>query len=125
MVGGYDFTKSQFNRATQAVRQPGSAFKPIIYATAIQDGYTPASIIIDSPVIFREKEDTFDKWKPVNFEKKFYGPTSIRTALTHSRNVVTIKLLQNTGVPKAIQMARRLGITTDLANNLSIALAGV
>ncbi|MCZ6541144.1 MAG: penicillin-binding transpeptidase domain-containing protein, partial [Nitrospinae bacterium] len=122
MVGGYDFTKSQFNRATQAVRQPGSAFKPIIYATAIQDGYTPASIIIDSPVIFREKEDTFDKWKPVNFEKKFYGPTSIRTALTHSRNVVTIKLLQNTGVPKAIQMARRLGITTDLANNLSIAL---
>lgn len=122
MVGGYDFTKSQFNRATQAVRQPGSAFKPIIYATAIQDGYTPASIIIDSPVIFREKEDTFNKWKPVNFEKKFYGPTSIRTALTHSRNVVTIKLLQNTGVPKAIQMARRLGITTDLANNLSIAL---
>ncbi len=122
MVGGYDFSKSQFNRATQAVRQPGSAFKPIIYATAIQDGYTPASIIIDSPVIFKEKEDTFDKWKPVNFEKKFYGPTSVRTALTHSRNVVTIKLLQNTGVPKAIQMARRLGITTDLANNLSIAL---
>ena len=122
MVGGYDFTKSQFNRATQAVRQPGSAFKPIIFATALQDGYTPASIIIDSPVIFNEKEDTFGKWKPVNFEKKFYGPTSVRTALTHSRNVVTIKLLQNTGVPKAIQMARRLGITTDLSNNLSIAL---
>ena len=122
MVGGYDFSKSQFNRATQAVRQPGSAFKPIIFATAIEDGFTPASIIIDSPVIFKEKEDTFGKWKPVNFEKKFYGPTSVRTALTHSRNVVTIKLLQNTGVPKAIQMARRLGITTDLSNNLSIAL---
>lgn len=122
MVGGYDFSKSQFNRATQAVRQPGSAFKPIIFATAIEDGYTPASIIIDSPVIFKEKEDTFGKWKPVNFEKKFYGPTSVRTALTHSRNVVTIKLLQNTGVPKAIQMARRLGITTHLSNNLSIAL---
>ncbi len=122
MVGGYDFSKSQFNRATQAVRQPGSAFKPIIFATAIQDGYTPASIIIDSPIIFNEKEDTFGKWKPVNFEKKFYGPTSVRTALTHSRNVVTIKLLQNTGVPKAIQMARRLGITTNLSNNLSIAL---
>jgi penicillin-binding protein 1A len=122
MVGGYDFSKSQFNRATQAVRQPGSAFKPIIFATAIQDGYTPASIVIDSPIIFNEKEDTFGKWKPVNFEKKFYGPTSIRTALTHSRNVVTIKLLQNTGVPKAIQMARRLGITTHLSNNLSIAL---
>jgi penicillin-binding protein 1A len=122
MVGGYDFSKSQFNRATQAVRQPGSAFKPIIFAAALQDGYTPASIIIDSPVIFNEKEDTFGKWKPVNFEKKFYGPTSVRTALTHSRNVVTIKLLQNTGVPKAIQMARRLGITTNLSNNLSIAL---
>ncbi len=122
MVGGYDFSKSQFNRATQAVRQPGSAFKPIIFATALQDGYTPASIVIDSPIIFNEKEDTFGKWKPVNFEKKFYGPTSVRTALTHSRNVVTIKLLQNTGVPKAIQMARRLGITTDLSNNLSIAL---
>jgi penicillin-binding protein 1A len=122
MVGGYDFSKSQFNRATQAVRQPGSAFKPIIFATALLDGYTPASIVIDSPVIFNEKEDTFGKWKPVNFEKKFYGPTSVRTALTHSRNVVTIKLLQSTGVPKAIQMARRLGITTDLSNNLSIAL---
>ena len=122
MVGGYDFTVSQFNRATQAVRQPGSAFKPIIFATAIQDGYTPASIIIDSPIIFKEKEDTFGKWKPVNFEKKFYGPTSVRNALTHSRNVVTIKLLQNTGVPKAIQMARRLGITSQLSNNLSIAL---
>jgi penicillin-binding protein 1A len=122
MVGGYDFSKSQFNRATQAVRQPGSAFKPIIFATALQDGYTPASIVIDSPIIFNEKEDTFGKWKPVNFEKKFYGPTSVRTALTHSRNVVTIKLLQSTGVPKAIQMARRLGITTDLSNNLSIAL---
>ena len=122
MVGGYDFSKSQFNRATQAIRQPGSAFKPIIFATAIQDGFTPASIVIDSPIIFKEKEDTFGKWKPVNFEKKFYGPTSLRTALTHSRNVVTIKLLQNTGVPKAIQMARRLGITTKLSNNLSIAL---
>jgi len=122
MVGGYDFNKSQFNRATQAVRQPGSAFKPIIYAASLQDGFTPASIIIDSPVIFKEKEDTFDKWKPVNFEKRFYGPTSVRTALTHSRNVVTIKLLQNIGVAKAIDLARALGISSHLENNLSIAL---
>lgn len=122
MVGGYDFNKSQFNRATQAVRQPGSAFKPIIYAASLQDGFTPASIIIDSPVIFKEKEDTFDKWKPVNFEKRFYGPTSIRTALTHSRNVVTIKLLQSIGVGKAIGLARALGIKSHLENNLSIAL---
>lgn len=122
MVGGYDFSKSQFNRATQAVRQPGSAFKPIIFAAAIEDGYTPASIVIDSPIIFKEKEDTFDKWKPVNFSEKFYGPTSLRTALTHSRNVVTIKLLQHIGVAKAIEMARRMGIQSEMANNLSIAL---
>jgi penicillin-binding protein 1A len=122
MVGGYDFNQSQFNRAIQAIRQPGSAFKPIIYAAAIQDGYTPASIIIDAPVIFKEKEDTFDKWKPVNFEEKFYGPTSVRTALTHSRNVVTIKLLQNIGVQKAIDLARQMGIDSNLSENLSIAL---
>jgi len=122
MVGGYNFSKSQFNRAVQAIRQPGSAFKPIIYASAIAEGYSPASIIIDSPIIFKEKEDAFDKWKPVNFEKKFYGPTSMRTALTHSRNIVTVKLLQSIGVNRAIQMARDLGITTHLANNLSIAL---
>ncbi len=122
MVGGYDFQESQFNRAIQAIRQPGSAFKPIIYTAALQDGYTPASIIIDAPVIFNEKEDTFDKWKPVNFEEKFYGPTSIRTALTHSRNVVTIKLLQNTGVQKAIDLARQMGIKSSMSENLSIAL---
>ncbi len=122
MVGGYDFSKSQFNRAVQATRQPGSAFKPIIYASAIAEGYSPASVIIDSPIIFKEKEDAFDKWKPVNFEKKFYGPTSIRTALTHSRNIVTVKLLQNIGVNRAIELARSLGITSHLANNLSIAL---
>ncbi|QPJ63112.1 MAG: PBP1A family penicillin-binding protein [Candidatus Nitronauta litoralis] len=122
MVGGYDFQESQFNRAIQAIRQPGSAFKPIIYTAALQEGYTPASIIIDAPVIFNEKEDTFDKWKPVNFEEKFYGPTSIRTALTHSRNVVTIKLLQNTGVQKAIDLARQMGIKSPMSENLSIAL---
>ncbi len=122
MVGGYDFTKSQFNRAVQAIRQPGSAFKPIIYAAAIEQGFNPASIIIDSPIIFKEKEDAFDKWKPVNFEEKFYGPTPLRTALTHSRNVVTVKLLQNIGVERAIQMARNLGISSRMSKNLSIAL---
>lgn len=122
MIGGYDFSKSQFNRAVQAIRQPGSAFKPIVYLTALKEGFTPASIILDSPVIFRDKEDTFDKWKPVNFEEKFYGPTPLRTALAHSRNVVTIKLLQNVGVTKAIRMARALGITSRIEPNLSIAL---
>tara|TARA_B100000686_G_C16785840_1_gene975198 strand:- start:886 stop:3294 length:2409 start_codon:yes stop_codon:yes gene_type:complete len=122
LVGGYDFNRSEFNRAVQSTRQPGSAFKPIVYAAGINEGYTPATIIIDSPVIFKETEYTFDKWKPVNFENKFYGPTSLRTALTHSRNVVTIKLLQNIGVQKAISLARKLGIKSPLEQNLSIAL---
>jgi penicillin-binding protein 1A len=122
MVGGYDFSRSEFNRALQAVRQPGSAFKPIVFAAGIENGFTPASIIVDSPVIFKETEYTFDKWKPVNFEKKFYGPTSIRTALTHSRNVVTIKLLQKIGVQRGIEFARKLGIKSLLEENLSIAL---
>ncbi len=122
MVGGYDFSRSEFNRALQAVRQPGSAFKPIVFAAGMENGFTPASIIVDSPVIFKETEYTFDKWKPVNFEKKFYGPTSLRTALTHSRNVVTIKLLQNIGVQKGIEFARKLGIKSLLEENLSIAL---
>ena len=122
MVGGYNFSKSQFNRTVQASRQPGSAFKPIIYASAIKEGFTPASIVIDSPIIFKEKVDAFDQWKPVNFEKIFYGPTSLRTALTHSRNIVTVKLLQKIGVPRAIQMARDLGISSPISNNLSISL---
>ena len=123
MVGGYDFSKSQFNRVMQAVRQPGSAFKPIIFATAIAEGYTPASIIIDSPIIFKDKDGGFDdKWKPSNYEETFYGSTSLRTALAHSRNVVTIKLLQSIGVNKTIKMAQKFGITSLIEENLSIAL---
>ncbi|MBT3857230.1 MAG: PBP1A family penicillin-binding protein, partial [Nitrospina sp.] len=122
MIGGYDFAKSEFNRAVQAIRQPGSAFKPIIYAAAIKDGYSPSSIIIDSPIIFKEKENAFDKWKPVNFEEKFYGPTSLRTALTHSRNVVTVKLMQSIGIKGTINLAKSLGITSNMEPNLSISL---
>ena len=122
MVGGYDFSKSQFNRAVQAIRQPGSAFKPVIYAAAINEGYSPSSIIIDSPIIFKEKENAFDKWKPVNFEQKFFGPTSLRTALTHSRNVVTVKLMQSIGIKGTIKLAKRLGIFSKMEQNLSISL---
>ena len=122
MVGGYDYNKSQFNRAVQAIRQPGSAFKPIIYAAAVNQGYGPSSIIIDSPIIFKDKKDAFEKWKPVNFEEKFYGPTSLREALAHSRNVVTVKLMQKIGINSTIRLARSLGITTNLEENLSIAL---
>ena len=121
MVGGRDFLESQFNRAVQSRRQPGSAFKPVIYAAALDKGYTPASVIIDSPIVFQNEQMDF-KWKPRNYGQKFYGPTLLREALEKSRNVVTIKILQDIGVPYCISYARRLGITSDLSNDLSIAL---
>ena len=120
MVGGYDFDKSKFNRAIQAQRQPGSAFKPIVYSASFEKGFTPASIFIDSPVIFEEKDE--ENWKPANFEEKFYGPTNLRTALTHSRNVITVKLLQSMGVRHMLEYARRLGIKSYLTPDLSLAL---
>ena len=120
MVGGYDFDKSKFNRAIQAQRQPGSAFKPIVYSASFEKGFTPASIFIDSPVIFEEKDE--ENWKPANFEEKFYGPTNLRTALTHSRNVITVKLLQSMGVRHILEYARRLGIKSYLTPDLSLAL---
>ena len=120
MVGGYDFHKSKFNRAIQAQRQPGSAFKPIVYSASFEKGFTPASVFIDSPVIFEEKDE--ENWKPANFEEKFYGPTNLRTALTHSRNVITVKLLQSMGVRHMLEYARRLGIKSYLTPDLSLAL---
>ena len=120
MVGGYDFDKSKFNRAIQAQRQPGSAFKPIVYSASFEKGFTPASVFIDSPVIFEEKDE--ENWKPANFEEKFYGPTNLRTALTHSRNVITVKLLQSMGVRHMLEYARRLGIKSYLTPDLSLAL---
>ena len=128
MVGGRDFTENQFNRAVQARRQPGSAFKPIIYAAALDRKfkdpnkfYTPASVIIDSAVVFEDKQRD-QTWKPRNFRETFYGPTLLREALAQSRNVVTIKILQDIGVDYTIDYARRLGITTDLARTLALAL---
>ncbi len=132
MVGGADFAKSQFNRAVQAKRQPGSAFKPIIYAAALDKGYTPASVIVDSPIIFEEalkgaekkgnNPDTGTDWKPRNFDEKFHGPTTFRQALTYSRNVVTIKILKDIGVNYAVEYARKLGVQSQLNNDLSLAL---
>ncbi len=154
MVGGYDFTKSEYNRAFQSRRQPGSAFKPIIYASALDKGYTPASIVVDSPIIFEEEvqkkieeiaagdeaglvmtpeiEETEEEiedeeplmhvWRPRNYSQKFYGPTTIRHALTKSRNVITIKVLRDIGVSSAIKYARKLGIQSPLARDLSLAL---
>ncbi len=121
MVGGRDFRETQFNRAFQSRRQPGSAFKPIIYAAAIDKGYTPATTIIDSPIITKDLERDFT-WKPKNYEKKFHGPTLLRKALAKSRNVITIKILRDIGIDYAIDYARKLGIESDISRNLSIAL---
>jgi penicillin-binding protein 1A len=121
MVGGYDFERSQFNRAYQAVRPPGSAFKPVIYSAAFSDGWTPSDIIMDTPIIFPQNGPR-GYWKPTNFEKKFYGPTTLREALIRSRNVVTVKLANAVGVAKVIKRARDFGIRSPLQPNLSIAL---
>ena len=121
MVGGLDFNLSQFNRAIQSRRQPGSAFKPFTYAAALDKGYTPATIIIDSPIIYTDDEMDF-KWKPKNYKEKFYGPTLLRTALIFSRNVVTIKILRDIGIDYVIDYARRFGITSPLSRDLSLAL---
>jgi penicillin-binding protein 1A len=119
MVGGKDFKRSQFNRVTQAKRQTGSAFKPIVYASALDKGYTPASVIVDSPVVFEWGDKV---WRPKNFGKRFLGPITLRSALTHSVNVVTVKIAQEIGIGYIQDYARRLGISSSLQNNLSMAL---
>ena len=128
MIGGRDFRQTQFNRAIQSRRQPGSAFKPLIYAAALDREsedpkrlYTPATIIIDSAIVYTDKERDFT-WKPRNYKETFYGPTLFRKALTKSRNLVTIKILQDIGVDYAIEYAAKLGIKSELSRDLSIAL---
>jgi penicillin-binding protein 1A len=121
MVGGRDFAISQFNRAIQSRRQPGSAFKPVIYAAALDRGMNPASVIIDAPYISKGSPDE-EIWRPKNYKKKFFGPTLFRTALIMSRNVITVKILRKIGVYHAIQYAERVGIESELSPDLSLAL---
>jgi penicillin-binding protein 1A len=121
MIGGRDFFESQFNRAIQSRRQPGSAFKPVIYAAAIDKGYTPATVLIDSPIVYQDAQRDFT-WKPKNYGEKFHGPTLLREALAKSRNVVTVKILQDIGIDYAIDYARKLGIESPLSRDLSLAL---
>jgi 1A family penicillin-binding protein len=122
MVGGSDFFRSEFNRAVQAKRQPGSAFKPFIYIAALEAGFTPASQIEDSPVSFAVGGKKGEVWKPENYDRKFRGSTTLQQALEESVNVVTVKLQERIGLAKTIQVARRLGITSPLDVNLSLAL---
>jgi penicillin-binding protein 1A len=128
MIGGRDFRQTQFNRAIQSRRQPGSAFKPLIYAAALDKVYedpkkiyTPATVIIDSAIVYTDEERDFT-WKPRNYKETFYGPTLFRKALTKSRNLVTIKILQDIGIDYAIEYAGKLGIESNLSRDLSIAL---
>jgi len=121
MVGGRDFSESQFNRAISSRRQPGSAFKPIIYAAALEKGYTPSTILMDSPIEYSDPDgETY--WAPKNYDKGFMGPITFRNALAHSRNVVTVKILEDIGVGFALKFIKRLGIESPIKRDLSIAL---
>lgn len=122
LVGGFDYQRSKFNRVTQAERQPGSSFKPFIYSAALAKGFTPASIINDAPVVFPDTSIE-DDWRPRNYSGKTYGPTRMREALIHSRNLVSIRLLHAVGVPFVMEHLQRFGFDTDkLPANLSLAL---
>ena len=122
LAGGFDFYRSKFNRATQAERQPGSAFKPFIYSAALEHGYTPASIINDAPVVF-EDPSLKSAWRPENYGGKFFGPTPLRTALYKSRNLVSIRLLRDIGIDFALEHIARFGIDVEsLPRGLSLAL---
>ncbi len=123
IVGGYSFTRSEFNRALNAQRQPGSAFKPIIYAAALENNFTPASVIDDSPVSFPGGPS--GEWRPENYDRKFYGPTRLREALAYSRNVVTVKLVEAVGIDKVMAFARDVGIDTNMPRELTIALGSI
>ncbi len=122
MVGGRDFNQSEFNRATQSRRQAGSAFKPIIYTAAFDKGMTPATVIDDSPLAVDDVSQPDGIWRPKNFDDKFMGPITLRTALVLSRNVVTVKILQEIGIDYAVSYAMNMGITSPLVRTLSLAL---
>ncbi|HXJ82959.1 MAG TPA: PBP1A family penicillin-binding protein [Candidatus Methylomirabilis sp.] len=121
MVGGYDFFKSEFNRAVQARRQPGSAFKPFVYIAAIESGMTPATTVEDSPVEYPMGKNG-KLWKPDNYDRKFRGPITYQQALEESINVATVKVQEQVGIRRTVDVARRLGVESPLGENLSIAL---
>jgi penicillin-binding protein 1A len=123
MVGGFSFDQSQFNRATQAYRQPGSSFKPIVYSSAIDNGYTPSTVLMDAPIEIDQGQGA-GVWRPENFSVgKYQGPTTLRNALKHSLNTVTVRLAQDVGMPLISEYARRFGVYDDvMPNYLSYAL---
>ena len=120
MVGGFSFAESEFNRATQALRQPGSSFKPIVYAAALDNGYTPASVVLDAPVEIRNGDGSI--WRPENYAQEFYGPQTLRRGIERSRNVMTVRLARDIGMPLISEYARMFGIYDDMQPVLAMSL---
>ena len=121
LTGGFSFKKSEFNRATQALRQPGSAFKPFIYALALENDYSPSTLVLDAPLVLKQGYD-LKMWKPENYGKKFYGPSTLRMGLEKSRNLMTVRIAQDLGLQKITKFSKRLGIYDDPDELLSISL---
>ena len=121
LSGGFSFKNSEFNRVTQALRQPGSAFKPFVYALALENNYTPSSLVLDAPLVLDQGSD-LKMWKPQNYGKKFYGPSTLRTGLEKSRNLMTVRIAQNLGIDKIAKFSKLLGIYDNPEELLSISL---
>jgi len=121
LSGGFSFKKSEFNRVTQALRQPGSAFKPFIYALALENGYTPSTLILDAPLVLEQGTD-LKMWKPENYGKKFYGASTLRMGLEKSRNLMTVRIAQDLGIKKIVNFSKQLGIYDNPSELLSISL---
>ena len=121
MAGGFSFKLSEFNRATQARRQPGSAFKPIVYAAALENGFTPSTLVLDAPFVMEQGEG-LKTWKPENYGKKFYGPSTLRTGIEKSRNLMTVRVAQDVGFDEISKITKNFGIYDELPELLSVAL---
>ncbi len=121
MRGGFSYARSQYNRATQALRQPGSALKPFIYMAALENGFTPSSIILDAPLVV-DQGPGLGKWKPANYSRRFYGPSTLRLGVELSRNLMTVRLAQAVGMGEVVELAQRFGLGRGMGYNLASAL---
>ena len=121
MVGGFSFKLSEFNRATQAKRQPGSAFKPFVYAAALENGFTPSTLVLDAPFVMEQGEG-LKTWKPENYGKQFYGPSTLRTGIEKSRNLMTVRVAQKVGLNQISNITNSFGIYNDIPELLSVSL---
>src|SRR5438309_5097286 len=122
MVDGFSYDQSQYNRATQAMRQPGSSFKPLVYAAALDNGYTPATLVMDAPIEI-DQGPGMPPWRPENYSAgKYAGPSTLRYGIEHSRNVMTVRLAQDVGMPLIAEYARRFGVYDNLPAYLSYSL---